>query len=326
MTVALLASGKLTLKQHRFEIGTAVIASILVGAMTLWINARLAAADVPGTCFPVWLSAATDLTPACSDALNAFQEIVNSTESVVLFAGLGILPFAAGLIAGVPVVGRELELRTASTAWALAASRRRWFARQLLAIVVVFGLAMTFVAVAATFFEATRAAYFSGVLNFMGLFGPLLLARALVALSLGLISGAVIGRTLPALIVGSVLSIGLLFLVSTARQSWIDALPRVELNYAEVSTPMFRGMWDSEMWRASDGRLVDQFAAFALVPGEGQTDPYAWLDEHGYEHLVFGVTAETLRQWEPIEIGAMVSLGLLLVVWTVAIVEQKRPS
>lgn len=322
----MLRSARLTLKQHRFEVGAAVIAAILTGALALWVNARLAALDIPGNCFPGWLSGANDLTRACSDALKAFQEISNSTEAYVLLGALGVLPFAAGLIAGVPVVGRELELRTAQTAWGLAASRRRWFARQLLPILVVFGLAMTFAAVAAAAFEATRAAYFTGILSFVGFFGPLLVARAFVALGFGLIMGAMLGRTLPALIAGALLSIALLFFVSTARESWLGAQPRVELDYAEATTPMFRGMWFNQAWRAPDGRLVQDFEAMNLVPRDGQVDPYDWLSDHGYKPLVFGLTAETLRQWEPIEMAGTVFLGLVLVLWTVAVVDEKRPT
>jgi hypothetical protein len=294
--------------------------------LALWVNARLAALDIPGNCFPLWLSRANDLTPACSDAIQGFQQINGTLEGVTVFAALGVLPFAAGLIAGVPIVGRELELRTAQTAWALAGSRRRWFARQLGPIVVVFGLAMVFAAAAAAVFEATRAAYFSGVLDFLGLYGPLLVARALVALGFGLIAGAMLGRTLPALIVGAVLSFGFLFIVSTARQGWVDAQPRVELDYAATATPMFRGMWFDQAWRAPDSRLVPDFEAMALVPREGELDGYDWLADHGYRAVVFGLTAETLRGWEPIEIAGTVGLGLVLVLGTMVVVDAKRPT
>jgi hypothetical protein len=324
--MALLRSARITLKQHRFEIGAAVIAAVLTGALALWVNARLAAFDVPGNCFPVRLSGANDLTPECSDALKGWQQIIGTLEAFLLLAALAILPFAAGLIAGVPVVGRELELRTAQTAWALAASRRRWFARQLWPILVVFGLVMAFTAAAASAFEATRAAWFLGVLDYLGFHGPLLVARTLAAFGLGLIAGAVLGRTLPALIVGALLSIGLLFLVSTARQGWIEAQPRVELDYAAASTPTFRGMWSDQAWRAPDGRLVSHNDAMSLAPRDGEIDPFDWLSDQGYRPIAFGLTAETLRGWEPLEIAGTVFLGLVLVLWTVAIVDEKRPT
>jgi hypothetical protein len=324
--MTLLRSARLTLKQHRFEVGFALIAAIVAGAGALWVNAKLAPLDIPGKCYPLWLSSAPDLTPACSEAISLFQQINGTLESVVVLVGLGVLPFVVGLVAGVSVVGRELELRTAQTAWGLAASRRRWFWRQLWPILVVLGLAMAFAATAASLLVVSRDAYYFGVLDHLGLQGPLLVARAFAALGLGLVAGAVLGRALPALIVGALASFGLLFIQSTVLEDWVRMQPRVELEYAFVGNPMFNGRWDRQAWRAADGRLVDEFEAMNLVPPEGQIDQYAWLADHGYKPVAFGITAETLRQWEPMEIAATVLIGLVLVLGTVAVIDEKRPT
>jgi hypothetical protein len=303
-----------------------LVAAIVVAAGALWINSKLAPLDLPGKCYPLWLSGANDLTPACSDAIRVFQQVNGTLESVLVLVALGILPFAVGLIVGVSVVGRELETRTAQTAWALAASRRRWLWRQLWPILVVLGLAMAFAATAASLLEASRTAYYLGVLDSIGLHGPLLVARAFASLGLGLATGALLGRALPALIVDAVVTFMLLFLGGTAREAWIQAQQPVELEYAFVGNPMFDGRWYEQAWRAADGSLVSEFEANALVPLEGQNDPYTWLAENGYEAVAFGITAETLRQWEPMEFGATVFLGLLLVLGTVAVVDEKRPT
>lgn len=322
--MALLRSARLILKQHRFEVGFALIAAIVAGAAALWINGKLAPLDIPGKCYPLWLSSAPDLTPACSEAISKFQQINGTLESVLVLVAIGVLPFVVGLVAGVSVVGRELESRTAQTAWALAASRRRWFWRQLWPILVVLGLAMTFAATAASLLVASRDAYYFGVLDHLGLQGPLLVARAFAALGLGLIAGAALGRALPALIVGALVSFALLFIQSTVLEDWVEAQPRVELDVA-FGSPMFDGRWYEQAWRASDGRLVSEIEAMNLVPPEGQNDHYAWLAEHGYEGVAFGITAETLRQWEPMEIAGTV-FGLVLVLGTVAVIDEKRPT
>jgi hypothetical protein len=322
----LLRSARVTLKQHRFEFGAAVTAAFLVGVWALWVNSKLAALDIPGKCFPIWQGSVAEMTPACSQAVQAFQQINGGTDYLV-FLALGVLPFAVGLVGGVPIVGRELEARTAQTAWALAASRRRWIGRQLWPVVTVLGLAIAFAATAGSLLEGTRSAYFPTILGDIGLHGPSLVARAMAAFGLGLAAGAGIGRTLPAFIVGAAVAIGLLVVQSTAKEAWVAAQPRVLLEGVQVGNPLFAGMWASEAWRAPDGRLLSDQDAFALVPAEGMADdPYEWLAGQGYERLAFGLTAETLREWEPMEIAGTVFVGLVLVLASVAVVDAKRPT
>jgi len=323
----MLQSARLTLKHHRFEVVSAVVAAILVGAAALWVGARLAELDIPGRCYPIWLGSVAEMTPECSASIRAFQEVYSAPAGLVLVA-MGVLPLTVGLIAGVSVVGRELETRTAQTAWALAASRRRWFARQLWPILVVLGLAMAFAATAASLLVASRTAYYFGVLDDIGLHGPLALARAVMALGLGLVTGAALGRTLPALIVGAVLSFVLLFAAGTARDAWVQAQQPVELEYAFVGNPMFDGRWVEQAWRAPDGRLVGEAEAeaMALVPPEGQADPWAWLAENDYDAVALGIPAETLGYWEPMEVGATIVAALALVLGTVLIVDRRRPT
>jgi hypothetical protein len=59
-----------------------------------------------------------------------------------LFMAMKILPFGVGLLAGVPIVARELEMRTAQTAWSLNGSRLRWLIRQVAPIGGVVALAI----------------------------------------------------------------------------------------------------------------------------------------------------------------------------------------
>ena len=153
----MLASARLTLKQHRFEVGVATIAAVLLGAAALVVDARLRAVNASSGCFESWL--AGNPTSDCSTSVAAFASI-NESQANVVFAAMAILPFAVGLLGGVPIVGRELEARTAETAWSLSASRIAWLGRQLLPIVLSLGLAVTFASVAAGVLEATRQPWY----------------------------------------------------------------------------------------------------------------------------------------------------------------------
>jgi hypothetical protein len=235
---------------------------------------------------------------------------------------MAVLPIAAGLLAGVTLVGRELESRTAQTAWGLAASRRRWFARQLWPILVVLGVTVTFAALAAGVLEPTRRTISSYPYMDLGLYGPIVVARAFAALGIGLFVGAALGRTLPAFIVGAVLSFMLVSTAASAPYQWARTQPAVVL----AGTEREEGIQFEDRWRAPDGRLLTDDEVRGLAPPEASEDPYAWLGENGYEVVALGITAETARGWEPIETAGFAGLGAVLLLGTVFVVDRRRPT
>jgi hypothetical protein len=319
-------SARLTLKQHRFEVGAGALAAVLLGAAALWVTANLADLDVPGRCPSVWPGSIDQVTADCAAAIGMFMH-TREQGTLVLFA-MAALPWAAGLVGGVGLVGRELEARTAQTAWALAASRRRWFARQLWPVLVVIGVTVAFASVAASLLllEATRPAGYRSVFELFGFHGPVVVARAFVALGLGLIVGAALGRTLPALIVGALLAVGCLTIAGSAREAWVQAQPRVLLDPAAAADPRFNGIVFERAWRAPDGTVLPELEAMGQVPADGRDDPWSWLPENGYEILHFGLTSDTLRRWEPMEIAGSLLVGLVFVLGTVVIVDRRRPT
>jgi hypothetical protein len=320
----MLDSARLTLKQHRFEVAAGAIAALLLGAAALWVNWKLVSLNVPPGCFDAWLRGGGAAGPECDGPVRAFGQI-NEEEAGKIFAAMAVLPFAVGLLGGVTLVGRELEARTAQTAWALAASRARWFFRQLWPIALVLGVTVTFAALAASMLEATRAAFHSWVFSDLGLHGPLVVARGFAALGLGLFTGAALARTLPAFIVGAILAAALLYGGFAARQAWVSAQPPVVFDQAATQDPTFGGLLFEQAWRAPDGRLLRETEAFALAPVDASTDPYQWLIDGGYKIVQLGITGEVARGWEPLEIAGFALIGVVLVLGTVAIVDRRRP-
>jgi hypothetical protein len=321
----MLQSARLTLKQHRFEVAAGAIAALLLGAAALWVNWKLVSLNVPPGCFDAWLRGGGAAGPECDGPVRAFGQI-NEEEAGKIFAAMAVLPFAVGLLGGVTLVGRELEARTAQTAWALAASRARWFFRQLWPILLVLGVSVTFAAVAASVLEATRTTFHSWVFSDLGLHGPLVVARAFAALGLGLLAGAALARTLPAFIVGAILAAALMYGAGMTRQAWVTTQPRVVVDAAVYNDPIgFDGLLFEQGWRTPGGTLLSETEATALAPVDGSTDPYEWLVDRGYEVVQFGVTTERLGGWEPLEIGGFALIGLALILGTVAIVDRRRP-
>jgi hypothetical protein len=312
----------LPLKQHRFEVAAAALLAIVIGAAALWVRSKLLGLNVSQACFDAWMGTGGEPGPQCADPVRSFLEI-NESEAGKIFAAMAVLPFAVGLLGGVTLVGRELEARTAQTAWGLAASRRRWFVRQVWPILVVIGVTVTFAAVAATLLESARDVFPSFPFEDFGLYGPLVVARAFAALGLGLLAGAVMGRTLPALIVGVVLSIGILFVAGAARHSWMDTLPRVVLT--QTSGGFVDALIMDQGWRTPTGTVITEMDAIALASPATGTEPYQWLQDNGYEMVNLGISGESTRPWEPMEIAAFGALGLVLLGATVVVVDRRRP-
>jgi hypothetical protein len=319
VSAVLLESARITLKQHRFEVVAGALAAILLGAAAVWVNSRLAAVNVPPGCFDAWRNSGTS-GPSCAGPINEFFTI--SEEAGHIFFGMTFVPLAAGLLAGVTLVGRELEARTAQTAWGLAASRRRWFGRQLWPILLVLGATVGFAAVAAGMLETTRTADITLIWRGHGLHGPLVVARAFATLGVGLVLGAAMGRTLPAFAVGAVLSVGLLLSSEAARGAWAAAQPRVVVDDAAIVG--VDALIFEHAWRGPDGTLISQDRALTLAP-QDEVEPGLWLIDQGYEPLQLGITAETARGWVPVEIAGFGAIGLGLVLATVLVVDRRRP-
>jgi hypothetical protein len=318
----LVRSARITLKQHRFEVGAGAVAMILVGAAALWVNTRMQGVLVPSGCLAEWMTGGPfQIRPECDGPVQQFLTM-NEEEAGKVFAAMAVLPIAAGLLAGVTLVGRELESRTAQTAWGLAASRRKWFARQLWPILVVLAITVTFAASASSVLETTRRVIHSFPFMDLGLFGPIAVVRAFAALGIGLFVGAALGRTLPAFIVGAVLSFVLISTAGSAPWQWASSQPRVLLTGAEANS----GIQFEQKWRAPDGTIISDEAAVALPAAENPDDYNQWLIDHGYQMVTFGITAETARGWEPIEMAGFAALGLVLVLGTLVVVDRRRPT
>ena len=320
-----LRSARLTLKQHRFEIAAAAIASLVIGVAALWVNAQLLGVNVPPGCFDAWMHGGGTAGVDCDKLVQAFVEI-NNGQAGQVFAATAVLPFLVGLLGGVPLVGRELEARTAQMAWALAASRRRWFGRQLWPILLVLGATVIFAAAATTVLEDTRRLMSSYFFMDYGLYGPLVVARAFAALGLGLVTGAALGRTLPALIVGGLLCVIVVGAASGLRDAWLHAQPLIAFEQATTEAADFDGILLEQAWRAPDGTIIREVDAMALAAAAGATDPYVWLIDGGYDTVQLGVTAETARGWLPLEIAGTTTLGLVLILGAVAVVDRRRPT
>jgi hypothetical protein len=241
-------------------------------------------------------------------------------------AAMALLPLVAGLILGVPIVSRELEGRTAAVSWSLSGRRGRWFAGRTLPILVVLVAAVSVAAFAATAVASSRQPWFDGQPAYWdaALFGPPVVGRAIAAFGIAALVGAVVGRTLPALLIaGLAWAVLLVGGVDAAQQRWIDARTEV---IEDSSGALFgwNGIPVDSRWRSAEGSLLTEDEALAIVPaGE---DPYPWLSGQGYELVQRGVPIERLPEWQWLEFGGLAVVGLGGLAAAAVVVERRRPT
>jgi hypothetical protein len=208
----------LSLRLHRWEVLASAAGVALLSTAMLWFawQLRALAATDPGCVDP------TDYAPACTQLAQRFYEFSSKAEWLSYLSWMA--PFAMGLILGVPLVSREVELRTAGMAWTLSRSRAWWLASRVLFLVIVMVALLLVVAVVG---EMLASAVFPNLhmdrdFSWYGRRGGLLVVRGLLSLGIGVLVGAVLGRLLPALLVAVAASVLIFAAISLGMDRWME--------------------------------------------------------------------------------------------------------
>ena len=292
-----------------------------------FVEVRLRGLNVDASCISNWLNIGTSAPPHCAEPMRAWGAIVGS-DGARIQEVMRVLPFAVGLLGGVPIVARELEGRTSATAWSLYGSRSRWLAIQSLPILAVITMCLAFVAVGSGFVAGHRLDWGEGgsALD-IGTSGAPVVARGFGAFGIGLLAGVLLGRSLPGLLLGAALSIALTLGLGAARDQWMATLPPSPIT---AETP---GITTGFGWLAPDGRALSLDEGFALVPdevaagdGSQQGESAAWLANRGYTELQLGIPLSAAAGWARYDAAAFALVGLMTFGATAIFVNCRRPS
>jgi hypothetical protein len=202
---------------HRFEAAFAAVLLVAFAVTVFVVGSHLTDLNIASTCWPRDENGnyASEL---CDDLMNRFWEVMGS-EVTYARIGLAVLAPIVGLIIGVPVVAREIELRTTTLAWSLALRRGRWLLSRflpMLAIALIGFVALGWMG--DRLFDAMKVGRAWADLTEVASFGQTLFARGVMALGVALLAGALIGRTMPALLVAGVFVVAWSFLVTPSVQ------------------------------------------------------------------------------------------------------------
>jgi hypothetical protein len=322
------------------------VAAVVAGLIGLSIALRISALGVPKACLDAAVASqdSSGVTSGCLSLVREGSGILGETfltgQGTIALSIMGVLPFLLGLLGGVPIVAREIEARTAQTAWSLNGSRSRWLGRQVSPIAVVLGVSMAFAAVVAIPVADASVAWGLAASSLIGLHGPLALVRAFAAFGIGLAVGALLGRALPAFVIGVALSFALLLGTGLARDFWTrslapSAIAQVSPETGEFDTPprAVTTGWgvltpNGTLLSAAKGR---ELATAAGVPPAAEYDTQdgqalEWYAANGYTLVPVGVSDETALGWSTYDGLIFGTVGLAGILATVVAVRRARPT
>jgi hypothetical protein len=321
------------LRLQRFEILASIAAGLVLAGSALLVWFRLTGLHVEGGCFTYL--AGPGPVPPCTlgagreAALAAFNDINDSDAKAVMLA-MAVLPLLIGMVLGVGVVAPEIEGGTAPSMWVLARSRSRWLWGRLLPSLVATTAVMALLAVAAQVLWLAREPYLPNPwLNFddAGLHGPILVAKGLAAYGVALAAGALMGRTMPAMILATaVIWIGLAGTGTVARSLWMRAEAPNHIVVADPNGDVLAypgGNITGGGLRTADGRVITDEEAYGLVPA-GERDLDAWVSSH-LTRVYWGVPGDLFPAWDAAETAGYTVAGLLGVGGALLVVRRRRP-
>src|SRR5438034_1267984 len=287
----------LSFRIHRFESTVVVFAALLsvaVSAVVITLFYGGGYASCFGNDQPV-LSSLCQSTPA-----EWLPRIARLSLALV-----PIFPVIGGLLAGGPIVARELETGTARLAWSLGPSRLRWFAQRVVPIFLMFLVACFAIGVVADsllhLVQPTVAIDGSFVgYRARGLLIPTL---GLVVASIALAIGALTGRTVPTIILTLMLFGGLIAAADTVEKQVLlgEAVVGGDFQYSE------NNLWLDSKFLMPDGRVMSWDEVIAEHP---EFNEFGWDESSGIQPVALYIPGARYHDVERREAAALLAIAL----------------
>jgi hypothetical protein len=190
----------LTWRQHRWE---AALGGLLLGLLAaasvrskIQIDGILHHLQVEGC--PPGLVGMVNGRLTCQSLTSQLNQHLNS--SLYLYQVVLVLPALAGLFVGAPLLAREFEHGTHRLVWTQGITRLRWLTTKLMLLLSAVVLAGSIAALLGVWYRATADMHTTPFQGFDAQ-GPVLVAYVLFAVALAITAGALIRRTVPAMLV-----------------------------------------------------------------------------------------------------------------------------
>jgi ABC-type transport system involved in multi-copper enzyme maturation permease subunit len=311
-----------TWRQHRLQllIGVGLLAWLALAALVTGLPIRAAYhREALAACLPPATQSGCDII------VRHFQSEFGSGVRVAQF--LILLPALAGAFIGAPLLARELEHGTFKLAWTQTVTRRRW----LLSKTMLLGIAVVVLAVAASAlvmwwrrpFDSVQGRMSPSGFEIEGLVVP---AYAIFALTLGVLAGAALRRSIPAISAALIAFFGIRLAVS-------QLLRPNYLTPVHETAPGLTATGDARDWVLSNG-LVDAVGRHISAGREDLAilhaqnagiDAQEYLVSLGWRRSISFQPADRFWTFQAIEAAIFLALAaatLLVTLWLL----RRRPS
>lgn len=304
-----------TWRQHRLEGAWSLL---FVAAMTAALSFVIWEAGHPGC--PAG-EQATFCLP--NDTLGFVAQNIMRLDLVQY--GLVVLPALAGAFVGAPLVAREIENGTHRLAWTQGVTRTRWISTKLSLL----------------FLPLMAAAALVGILeviliNHMGTQGnhwdwfdqqaPLTVAATAFALALGVASGAVIGRSIPAMAVTLLGVVAARFCLGVfVRAHYMSPIlfsSRDPFGNTGLGANPSAWWLDQPVYQDASGRTIEGSQAFPFGGGS-PADAIAYWKDHGISMVQYYQPGDRFWTFQAIETGILVTLAAILLAFSVYWVSRR---
>lgn len=318
-------SARLSFRLQRFELQLMAVIALAAVAAAFVAAARLDALRPGPGCISQIATGVT--SPDCSIAADAFYQLQSAVRSPILLLLLGV-SWGGALVLGTPIVARELERGTTRLAWSLSPSRVRWLLDRLMLPLV--GLALISFAAGVGLDRLAAAstpdADLSRSFESFGFRGLLVASRAVFVFAVAVSVGAVLGRSLPALIVAVVVAV----LGITGGERIHQAILTGEAVVLEADQSSAGDFVIGQRFRLPDGRVVgweeiEQFDPQPQPDANGVFPPDAdsWPHE---PQVTLAVPGERYRFVEMREAAALAGGSLVALAIAAFAVNRRRPE
>jgi len=256
----------------------------------------------------------------------------------VTFGLLQVIPALIGAFAGAPVLARELETGTFRYAWTQGFGRARWTIAKLVPIAVAATVAAGAFSVLVSWY--VQPIFGAGDNNgplyptLFDLLGIALAAWTLTAFAIGILSGVLIRRVIPAIFATLAVWTGLavvtgLFLRARYTAPVVTSNPTVPVQAWVINQGWFKGSHPvsldmmNQAFAPVDIRAVTSELWQPGPATPANLDPVKYLMQHGYTQVTTYQPASHFWLFQWIEGGWLLALSVILIATAVWLVRRR---
>lgn len=257
----------------------------------------------------------------CTFATQEFHSDQNRVSQ--LMAAFLPLPIIFGLFIGAPLLAREYESGTYRFAFTQGAGRTRW-------MVTKISLLTVFTIVATTAFTLVVMWWYAPLVPLYGrlgntgiqeIYGLVFVGRAVFALALGILAGALFRRVVPA--IGATLVVW----VAVVIPSITAVRPHLMSPLTLVNGSDPNGWVITDVWKSPTGSVLsyDQVNTLEYTAAQAghKLDLTSYLAQKGYTHTVTYQPAGRFWDFQAIEAGGLVVVSIILFIAAVWLVRRR---